>query len=77
MPTAVKICGITRAEDALVAVECGAAAVGFNFWPGSPRSCDVAVAAGIIAALPTRFAKLASSSTSRRAALTGSRGKPG
>ena len=52
MPTAVKICGITRAEDALVAVECGAAAVGFNFWPGSPRSCDFTVAAGIIAALP-------------------------
>jgi phosphoribosylanthranilate isomerase len=41
-----------------VAVECGAAAVGFNFWPGSPRSCDVAVATQIIAALPESVCKV-------------------
>jgi len=33
----VKICGITRREDAIAAVEAGASAIGFNFWPQSPR----------------------------------------
>lgn len=32
-----KICGITNAEDAAAAVEAGATAIGFNFWPSSPR----------------------------------------
>jgi phosphoribosylanthranilate isomerase len=34
----VKICGITRAEDAALAVALGATALGFVFWPGSPRA---------------------------------------
>jgi phosphoribosylanthranilate isomerase len=36
----VKICGITRAEDAVAAVACGATALGFVFWPHSPRAVD-------------------------------------
>jgi phosphoribosylanthranilate isomerase len=32
-----KICGITNPEDAAAAVEGGATAIGFNFWPRSPR----------------------------------------
>ena len=34
----VKICGITRAEDAALAVGLGADAIGFVFWPASPRA---------------------------------------
>ena len=33
----IKVCGITREADAWAAVEAGATAIGFNFWPGSPR----------------------------------------
>jgi phosphoribosylanthranilate isomerase len=48
----VKICGVTRAEDALAAVRLGADALGFNFWPGSKRHITAAAARGIIARLP-------------------------
>lgn len=56
--TAVKICGITRREDALLAVDLGAWAVGFVFWPGSPRYCDPRIARGIINALPESAVKV-------------------
>jgi phosphoribosylanthranilate isomerase len=45
--TRVKICGITRPEDAEQAVALGAWALGFILWPGSKRAADPAVAAGI------------------------------
>ena len=45
--TKVKVCGITRLEDAELATELGAWALGFNLWEPSPRSVDPAVAAGI------------------------------
>jgi phosphoribosylanthranilate isomerase len=48
----VKICGITRADDAAAAVEAGAAAIGFVFWPESPRFVDPYRARAIAAALP-------------------------
>jgi phosphoribosylanthranilate isomerase len=50
----VKVCGITRHEDAELAVELGAWALGFVLWAHSPRAADPAVAAGIGAALRRR-----------------------
>ena len=52
MSVKVKICGITRLEDALLASELGASAVGFIFWPESPRFVDPFRAKRIAAALP-------------------------
>ncbi len=48
----VKICGITRVEDALLASALGASAVGFVFWPHSPRAIDPSRAREIGSALP-------------------------
>src|SRR5688572_7818206 len=48
----VKVCGIRRKEDALLAAELGAWAVGFVFWPGSPRFIDPYRARQICVALP-------------------------
>src|ERR1700733_9103337 len=51
----IKICGITRLTDALHAVEQGASALGFIFWPRSPRAVSPSRAAEIIAELPPGF----------------------
>lgn len=48
----VKICGITRLEDAWLAADLGAAAVGFVFWPQSRRFIEPAAAADIARSLP-------------------------
>jgi phosphoribosylanthranilate isomerase len=52
MPTAVKICGITRVEDGLAAARAGAHAIGLVFYPGSPRCIDTARARAIAERLP-------------------------
>jgi phosphoribosylanthranilate isomerase len=50
----IKLCGITRAEDAEHAVALGVWAIGLNFWPGSARRCDPGTAAEIAAAVKRR-----------------------
>jgi len=50
--TKIKICGITRPEDALEAARAGADALGFNFSRKSPRLVDADAARAIIARLP-------------------------
>lgn len=52
MAVRVKICGITRVEDAQLAVAAGAHALGFVFYGASPRYVEPAIAAEIISNLP-------------------------
>jgi len=51
--TRVKVCGITRLEDALASVEAGVEVLGFNFWAGSKRRVALDRAAEIAEALPS------------------------
>jgi phosphoribosylanthranilate isomerase len=52
MRTRVKICGITRPDDALRAAHLGADAIGLVFYDKSPRVVDVDTARDILAVLP-------------------------
>jgi phosphoribosylanthranilate isomerase len=51
----VKICGITRQQDAALAAELGASAIGFIFWPSSPRFVDVDTASAIVRSVRGRL----------------------
>jgi phosphoribosylanthranilate isomerase len=53
----VKVCGITNREDAMAAIAGGASALGFNFYPRSPRYIDPNRAAEIVAGLPAHIWK--------------------
>jgi phosphoribosylanthranilate isomerase len=53
-PPKVKICGITNLDDAEMALEMGAWALGMIFFPDSPRRCSLAEAQRIVAALRRR-----------------------
>ena len=50
--TRVKICGITRAEDAFAAAQAGADAIGLVLWAGSPRNVALEQARAIAATVP-------------------------
>jgi phosphoribosylanthranilate isomerase len=55
--TWVKICGITNLEDARIAVDAGADALGFVFWEKSPRKVEPKVARDIVDHLPESLEK--------------------
>lgn len=58
MRTRVKVCGITRSEDALSAVKHGADAIGLVFYEPSPRNVNISTAAEIVKALPPFVSKV-------------------
>ncbi|MFY9327630.1 MAG: phosphoribosylanthranilate isomerase [Georgfuchsia sp.] len=58
MRTRIKICGLTRAEDVDAAVNAGVDAIGFVFYPPSPRCLSIELAAGLAARVPPFVTKV-------------------
>src|SRR5260370_12838322 len=56
--TWIKICGITNLDDALAATDAGANALGFVFYPRSPRHVTLETARSIIAKVPPQIEKV-------------------
>jgi len=56
--TWIKICGITNLDDALAACDAGANALGFVFYPQSPRHVTLETAQSIVAKVPQRIEKV-------------------
>lgn len=54
----IKICGVTRPDDAALVAEAGADAIGLNFYPGSRRVIDLARAREVIAELDDRVVRV-------------------
>ncbi|MEQ8784740.1 MAG: phosphoribosylanthranilate isomerase [Pirellulaceae bacterium] len=54
----IKICGIMRVEDAVASANAGAHAIGFNFYPPSPRHVTVGQAQEIAAEVPGEVARV-------------------
>ena len=57
-PLLVKICGVTTAGDAELAVRAGADAIGVNLWPGSKRYVAPGAARAVLAAVPAGVLKV-------------------
>jgi phosphoribosylanthranilate isomerase len=55
----VKICGITNARDAAVAIDAGADAIGLNFYRGSKRYIDIEKERAWLSNLPSQVARVA------------------
>jgi phosphoribosylanthranilate isomerase len=53
-PVQIKICGVTNAKDARACAELGAAMIGLNFYPESPRYVEPKAVRQIVEALPAR-----------------------
>ena len=58
MKFVIKVCGVTRPEDAAFAARQGAAAIGLNFWRGSKRFVEDGRAREVLAALPAGVLKV-------------------
>jgi len=57
--TGIKVCGVTREEDALVAIDAGVDALGFNFYSGSKRHVRLDDVAAWVGKLPDGIGRLA------------------
>lgn len=58
-PVRFKLCGLTRAEDAVLASAVGAWAIGVVLWPGSPRAAGLGAASKVFASVPETVERVA------------------